>query len=162
MKRDDLVVRPWAAYYLGRKIAVAVGRGGIGVKAGEGDGITPIGVWRVENWLIRHDRVTLRGDSIGPFDRWCDAGEHPLYNQLFKHDHQISSERLFRTDRLYDVVGVIDYNRTPIIANKGSAIFIHQWRRARFPTEGCIAFARQDLHWICKNWSDHSRLVIQA
>ncbi len=161
MTNADLIVRPWAAYFLGRKLPVAVGRRGIGYKIGEGDGITPIGKWRIENWLIRHDRVKMSGQSIKSFDRWCDEAEHPLYNQLFNNALKISSERMSRPDALYDVVGVVNYNRDPIVAGKGSAIFIHQWRRARFPTEGCVAFARNDLHWICQNWGNDSGLIIQ-
>jgi len=43
----------------------------------------------------------------------------------------------------------------------GSAIFIHAWRRPRYPTEGCIAFDISDLIWIFENWNFNSRVIIK-
>ncbi|TMV57367.1 hypothetical protein FGG78_37230, partial [Thioclava sp. BHET1] len=57
-------------------------------------------------------------------------------------------EVLRRADPLYDLILVTDWNRAPARPGKGSAIFIHRWRRPRYPTAGCLAFAPQDLLWL--------------
>ena len=56
----DLVVGRWGARFRGRRFPCAVGRGGIGEKRAEGDGITPVGRHRIEAVLGRPDRVRGR------------------------------------------------------------------------------------------------------
>ncbi len=70
-------------------------------------------------------------------------------------------EALRRADPLYDLVGVLDFNRGPVVAGAGSAIFLHVWRKPRHPTEGCIAFARGDLVRILAGWTPRSRVVVR-
>ena len=41
----------------GGRVPCALGRGGIDLKRGEGDGITPIGDWPLRRVLYRADRV---------------------------------------------------------------------------------------------------------
>lgn len=50
-----------------------------------------------------------------------------------------------RQDALYDVILVLGYNDRPRIRGRGSAIFVHLAREGYTPTEGCVAFSRQDL-----------------
>jgi L,D-peptidoglycan transpeptidase YkuD (ErfK/YbiS/YcfS/YnhG family) len=54
-------------------------------------------------------------------------------------------EELWRTDGLYDVVGVLGWNDAPVVKGRGSAIFLHVARADYAPTEGCIALALPDL-----------------
>jgi|CXWL01.1.fsa_nt_gi L,D-peptidoglycan transpeptidase YkuD (ErfK/YbiS/YcfS/YnhG family) len=54
-------------------------------------------------------------------------------------------EKLWRDDNVYDIVIPIGYNDSPIIAGKGSAIFIHIARESYKPTEGCVALKLVDL-----------------
>lgn len=161
MTSDDLVVGRWSARFQGRVFRCAVGRGGAGVKLGEGDGVTPAGVWRITDVWSRHDRGCALGRPIGPWDRWCDDPERPsLYNQHFRSIWpNVSAERMARADPLYDLVAVLDFNRegTP---GAGSAIFLHVWRKPRHPTEGCIAFSRTDLTWILNRWTPRSRVIV--
>ncbi|MCV6586652.1 MAG: L,D-transpeptidase family protein, partial [Marinibacterium sp.] len=42
----------------------------------------------------------------------------------------------------------------------GSAIFLHQWRRPGYPTEGCIAFRRDHLRWIVQRLRPGTRLIV--
>ncbi len=127
----------------------AVGRGGIGVKGGEGDGITPVGRFAIRRVLYRADRVSLRtalpASAIAEDDGWCDAPNDPAYNTPVKLPCAASHERLWREDRLYDVVVVLGFNDDPVIAGKGSAIFLHVARPDYGPTEGCVALALPDL-----------------
>jgi L,D-peptidoglycan transpeptidase YkuD (ErfK/YbiS/YcfS/YnhG family) len=161
-RRDDLVVTAWSARFRGRRIPVAVGRGGIAVKRAEGDGVTPRGIHRLEAVLHRPDRVALgSGGVIGPAAGWSDDPEDPAYNRPVRRPHPFSHEALRRADRQYDLVAVTDWNRAPVRAGAGSAIFLHVWRGARHPTAGCIAFSRTDLEWILRHWTGRSRIVIR-
>lgn len=139
----------------------ALGRGGIAVKGGEGDGITPIGRWPLRLLLWRADRIA-RPDTILPLraiepdDGWCDAPGDPHYNQLVKLPYPASHEELWRADHLYDLVAVLGYNDDPVVPGKGSAIFLHLARTADesrrgqeqepafVPTAGCVALTLAD------------------
>lgn len=135
----------------GRVLPCAVGRGGLSAKKREGDGATPIGEHRIVGLLYRPDRVARPAgwaQSILPGDLWCDASGDPDYNQFVRAPFAASHEALRRPDPLYDIVLITDWNWPEAEAGKGSAIFLHQWRRPGFPTAGCIAMARQDLLWL--------------
>jgi L,D-peptidoglycan transpeptidase YkuD (ErfK/YbiS/YcfS/YnhG family) len=77
------------------------------------------------------------------------------------NNYFFSHEKLRRSDGLYNAYGVLDYNWPNAEVGKGSAIFIHAWRRPRYPTEGCIAFDINDLIWIFSNWKMNSCVIIK-
>lgn len=132
----------------GRTWPCSLGKGGISNDKREGDGTTPCGVLTVAACLYRSDRIARPAPwarSIGPRDLWCDDPDHALYNQFTRSPLAASHERLRRSDPLYDIVLITDYNWPAATPGKGSAIFIHRWRKARHPTEGCIAFHMGDL-----------------
>jgi L,D-peptidoglycan transpeptidase YkuD (ErfK/YbiS/YcfS/YnhG family) len=52
------------------------------------------------------------------------------------------AENLWRDDGVYDVIGVLDYNFSPRINGRGSAIFIHLAHTDYRATAGCIAVRR--------------------
>lgn len=54
-------------------------------------------------------------------------------------------EKLFREDHQYDIVVPLGYNDAPVIAGKGSAIFLHVAKPDYSGTEGCIALSLPDL-----------------
>jgi L,D-peptidoglycan transpeptidase YkuD (ErfK/YbiS/YcfS/YnhG family) len=54
-------------------------------------------------------------------------------------------EELWRRDAVYDVIGVLDWNDSPVLPGRGSAIFLHLARPDFAPTEGCVALALPDL-----------------
>ena len=162
---DDLVVTRWGARFQGRNLSCALGRSGIGIKQGEGDGITPVGMFRLDHILVRPDRIAFESPSveqkvIGPRDIWSDDPKDPAYNlAALGPAYPYSHEALRRADPLYDAVGVLDFNWPEPVAGKGSAIFIHVWRKPRHPTEGCIAFAPQDLVALFSRWTPASRVI---
>lgn len=164
----DLVVTKWRALYQGRSYPVSVGRGGIGVKQGEGDGITPVGCWQIVGSGYRADRLrplrtSFRHKPIAPHDIWSDDADDLAYNhQLAARHHPFSHERLFRADPLYDVFAILNFNWPIAVPGAGSAIFIHSWRKPRHPTEGCVAFAPEVLHHILETWQPWSRVIIKA
>jgi len=145
---STLIVTKWGARLNNWHVPCAIGRGGIGTKRGEGDGISPVGEFTLTQWLYRPDRLCLSSATpIRPHETWSDDPNDPAYNTKTRWGSTggYSHERLFRADPLYDLVGVLNYNRAPVIPGKGSAIFLHIWRKPRHPTEGCIAFARPDF-----------------
>ncbi len=165
---DDLVITRWGARFRGRSYPCAIGRGGIGQKRGEGDGITPEGIFHIQQVLVRPDRMDFEaGDVttgvIGLGDIWSDDPADPDYNSgLTAFHHPYSHEALRRADALYDTVAVLDYNRAPVVPGAGSAIFLHIWRKPRHPTEGCVAFDRFDLVEILSGWTERSRVIIRG
>lgn len=60
-----------------------------------------------------------------------------------------------RDDNAYKLGAVIEYNTNPIIAGKGSAIFMHLWSGPTKPTAGCIAMSEENMtflfRWLDKN-----------
>lgn len=162
----DLVVTRWGARFLNRHFPCSTGRGGIGEKRQEGDGVTPLGRHRIEAVLHRPDRVprttTGQGRAILPFDGWSDDPKDPAYNRMVHRPHRFSHEALRRPDRQYDLLAVLDWNRAPPVPGKGSAIFLHVWRRPRHPTAGCIAFRRADLAFILARMGPRARVVVRG
>jgi L,D-peptidoglycan transpeptidase YkuD (ErfK/YbiS/YcfS/YnhG family) len=158
----DLVVGRWGARFRRRSFPCAVGRGGIGAKRAEGDGITPAGRHRIEAVLHRPDRLRHRGARpIGPRDGWSDDPADPAYNRPVRRPHRFRHEALRRPDRVYDLVAVLDWNRNPAVPGRGSAIFLHVWKAPRHPTAGCIAFRARDLAWILARWTPRCRVVVR-
>jgi L,D-peptidoglycan transpeptidase YkuD (ErfK/YbiS/YcfS/YnhG family) len=128
----------------------ALGRSGRRTRKREGDGATPVGCWRIAGVLYRADRIRrpatgLPVRPIAPNDGWCDAPADRNYNRAVRHPYPASAERLWRADRLYDVVVLMSHNWRPRVAGRGSAIFMHLARPGYAPTEGCIALRREHL-----------------
>ncbi len=133
----------------------AIGRTGRGARKREGDGRTPVGRWVLRQLLYRADRglppsTGLPRWVIRPKDGWCDESADRNYNRPVQHPYPASAERLWRDDRLYDVVVVLGYNEVPRMRGCGSAIFMHlahgEHQLTDFkPTAGCIALGRRDL-----------------
>ncbi len=99
---------------------------------------------------------------IGPRDGWSDDPADPDYNRPVRRPHPYGHEAMFRADRQYDLVAVLDWNRHPVVPGRGSAIFLHVWRRPRWPTAGCIAFRARDLAFILARWTERSRVVVRG
>jgi len=164
---EDLVVTKWGARFRGQTLPCAIGRGGIGEKRGEGDGITPKGVFHLAAIKSRPDRLLFHTPyvpqkTIRIADIWSDDPKDPAYNhEVYGPDYTFSHEKQRRADPLYDAFGILDFNWPNAKAGAGSAIFLHIWRKPRHPTEGCIAFDRRNLLWIFENWQQKSRVIIR-
>ncbi len=134
----------------GRTLPVALGRAGRRVLKREGDGATPVGVWRLRCVLYRADRgqrprTALPVRPLRRDDGWCDAVGDRAYNRAVRLPYPASAEALWRADAVYDVVVVLSHNEQPRTWGGGSAIFMHLARPGFTPTEGCIALTRRDL-----------------
>ena len=76
---------------------------------------------------------------------WCDDIRSAKYNKLIKYPFNFSFEKLYRTDNIYDVIIVLNYNMNPIKKNKGSAIFVHIAKKNFLPTKGCVAIKKNEI-----------------
>ncbi len=166
MSRIDIVVTRWGAQFMGRRFPCAIGRGGITRRKREGDGATPAGTHHFVGLLYRPDRLaaTQLPDwalPIGPSDLWSDDSRDPDYNLMVRRPHPWGHERLQRPDPLYDLILITDWNWPRAVPGEGSAIFVHAWRRPRFPTAGCVAFSRRDLLWIARRIRHQTKLIIR-
>ena len=163
MNFHDMVLAPTGLRFMGRRLPCAIGRAGVRTDKREGDHATPTGTHRIMAMLYRPDRM-VRPNSwavpIGPRDLWCDDSASPAYNQLVRAPFTASHERLRRADPLYDMVLITDYNWPRATPGKGSAIFLHIWRKPHHPTEGCIAFSHRDLRWIVQRIVPGTRLIV--
>jgi L,D-peptidoglycan transpeptidase YkuD (ErfK/YbiS/YcfS/YnhG family) len=159
---EDILVTTWEARFAGRRFPCAIGKGGITSTKREGDGATPRGHHALARTMLRPDRISaLNGEKILPRDLWCDAPEHADYNHKVRAPFSHSHEKLRRSDPLYDLVLITDWNWPSATPHAGSAIFIHRWRRPRFPTEGCVAFRPDHLRWIAERITPRTRLIIR-
>ena len=145
----------------------ALGRAGCRVRKREGDGATPVGLWRLRVVLYRPDRIQrprthLPVGAIRPRDGWCDAPADRNYNRPVHLPYPASAERLWRTDGLYDIVVVLDYNDRPRVRGRGSAIFMHVARPGYAPTEGCIALARPYLSRLLERMGSRAALAVRG
>ncbi len=116
----------------------------------EGDGATPLGRWPMRQVFWRPDRVPrpetqLPLVALSPLMGWCDDPGHPLYNRRVELPFPASHETLWREDHVYDLIVALGYNDDPVVAGRGSAIFLHLARPDFSPTEGCVACVATDL-----------------
>jgi L,D-peptidoglycan transpeptidase YkuD (ErfK/YbiS/YcfS/YnhG family) len=122
-------------------LPVALGRSGIKANKREGDGGTPRGTFLLRRLWWRADRAPrprtrLPVRRIGRYDGWCEDPRDRRYNRPVQVPKQSTADRLWRTDRLYDLIIEISHNTRPRVAGRGSAVFIHIAREKFGPTAG--------------------------
>ena len=142
--------------YKNLKFRCTLGKAGIGKKKKEGDFITPKGKYKIIKVYYRADRIkkiktNFRLYQIKKNMGWCDDPLSKNYNKLIKLPSKFGHEKLYRKDKLYDLILVLNYNLEPVIKNKGSAIFIHIANKNYKKTEGCIGLKKKDLIFILKD-----------
>jgi L,D-peptidoglycan transpeptidase YkuD (ErfK/YbiS/YcfS/YnhG family) len=154
----------------GLRLSCALGRSGRLHRKAEGDGGTPIGTWRLRTVRYRADQgsrptVGQLGLTVQPIrrdDGWCDARGDRNYNRAVQRPYPASSETLWRDDRVYDVIVILDHNELPRIQGAGSAIFMHVARPGLTPTAGCIALPEPQLRRVLAALKRGTRLHVVA
>lgn len=152
----------------GRIIYCALGRSGPSVFKHEGDGATPANRnLRPICGFFRSDRVVrpisaINFDIIDEEAGWCDASGNANYNMPVKLPFAASHEVMTRSDQLYDIGVVLDWNMpsTGRRQNRGSAIFMHLCKPGFQPTEGCIALEETDMRWLLKHIDRQTRIIV--
>ena len=146
------------------KVKCAIGKKGIGNKRKEGDLITPKGQYKIKYILYRKDRVkistSLKKKVIKKNMVWCDDPKSSHYNKLVKLPFAYSHEKLYKKENTYDIILVLNYNMSPVIKNKGSAIFIHVAKNNFKKTEGCVAIRKFELFKIVKEITTNTKVKI--
>ena len=138
------VVRDGWLTMSGVRMPVVIGHGGVRAQKQEGDGATPLGLLPLRRVLYRADRVRRPTAAVpvmplAPHDGWCDDPADAGYNMPVTLPYDARHEALWRTDSVYDVIGVLGWNDAPVMRRAGSAIFLHVSRPDGSPTEGCVA-----------------------
>ncbi|HVG51056.1 MAG TPA: L,D-transpeptidase family protein [Xanthobacteraceae bacterium] len=147
-------------------VPVALGRSGIFANKREGDGATPLGVFRpVRIWWRadrgRPPRTNLPLHRIGPADAWSEDTADRNYNRPVRRAKNEPGDRLARRDHLYDIIVEIDHNRRPRIAGRGSAVFIHLARPGFAPTAGCVALEGKRLRWLVQRLGRGTKIEVR-
>ena len=151
--------------YQNNKVKCAIGKRGIGKKQKEGDQITPQGTFRIKNILYRKDKINylrsvIKKTQIKKNMGWCDDPKSKDYNKLIKYPFNYKSEKLYRSNNIYDIILVLDFNMHPIKKNKGSAILIHISNNKYSPTQGCIAIKKKELLKLIKFIDKKTKIFI--
>ncbi|CAO6132531.1 L,D-transpeptidase catalytic domain containing protein [Candidatus Pelagibacterales bacterium] len=152
--------------YKNLKFKCTLGKAGINVKKKEGDNITPLGTYKISKVYYRKDRIKklfskLKLIEIKKSMAWCDDSKSKNYNKLIKLPSKFSHEKLFRKDKIYDLIIPLNYNTKNIKKNKGSAIFIHVANKKFTPTKGCIALKKEDLICLIKNIKNNKIKILK-
>lgn len=136
-------------------VQVYVGEDGVGL-ASERRSRTPRGVFSLTEAFGRakdpgtelpYVRVGLahwwvsdvRSDDYNQM-RICSPGAHCGFRQL--RSEQLGAIEAYR----YAIV--MDYNRDPVVAGRGSAFFLHVTEGR--PTQGCISMPAADMKWLLR------------
>ena len=137
----------WLVKY--KDLPVSLGRSGVvsALQKKEGDGATPAGSYRLRRAFGYEPFATsMPYIQVTKQHYWIDDVASPLYNQLVVGKTEAKSyEEMRRKDELYKLGLVVEYNTEPIVAGKGSAIFMHIRKGPGVPTSGCIAMAEKDI-----------------
>jgi L,D-peptidoglycan transpeptidase YkuD (ErfK/YbiS/YcfS/YnhG family) len=149
----------------GRPIPVVLGRAGVAANKREGDGSTPRGRFRLLRLWWRADRLPRPSTHL-PVRRidgalaWCEDPSDRRYNRPFSRSANEPGDRLWRDDRLYDLVIEISHNTRPRVAGRGSAVFLHVARPDRSGTAGCVALDAKDLRRLLGRLGPNTRIDI--
>ncbi|MGB8818070.1 MAG: L,D-transpeptidase family protein [Rhizobiaceae bacterium] len=149
----------------GRTHVCALGKGGIKALKREGDGATPLGSMRMIGGWFRPDNANLRSAPLGlqritGQSGWCDGQDDRNYNRPVRLPYGASCETMKRSDHLYDLVIVLNFNLRPRRRGGGSAIFVHAARAGLTPTEGCVALPLPVLTKLMPHLSSRTVLTV--
>ena len=124
-----------------------------------------MGDYRIKYIFYRKDKIKgfktkLKTVVIKKNMGWCNDSKSKNYNKLIKLPSNNSYEKLYRKENIYDIILVLNYNMSPVIKNKGSAIFIHISKKNYKKTEGCVAVKKRDLIEIVKKLQKNTKVKI--
>jgi len=152
------------------RLRAALGRGGISAFKREGDGATPLAIMAILSGFCKgriphFGRCALALKVSRAQDGWCDATGDANYNRPVRLPYRGSAEMMRRSDQLYDIGFVLDWNITQRTQGRGSAIFLHLARQgeggALLPTQGCIALNRRDMMRLLPHLKAGQKIITQ-
>jgi L,D-peptidoglycan transpeptidase YkuD (ErfK/YbiS/YcfS/YnhG family) len=122
----------------------------------EGDKRTPSGLYEFStSWGYAAQAETqMPYIMVTDEDKFIDDIDSEEYNTWVRGPTTAKSfEKMKRSDNLYELGLVIDYNTHPVVKGFGSAIFLHIWQSSQQGTSGCVAVSKATLQEIFK-WLD--------
>jgi L,D-peptidoglycan transpeptidase YkuD (ErfK/YbiS/YcfS/YnhG family) len=161
----NIIIKKKILYYKGFKLKCSIGKSGITRFKREGDLCTPKGLFKLGILYYRKDRnksfkFKLKKRIIKKNMGWCDDIKSKKYNKEINFPYKYSAEKLFRRDGVYDIFINIKHNYSPVIKNKGSAIFLHLTNKKYKPTKGCVAIIKKDFIKILPLIGKHTKISI--
>jgi L,D-peptidoglycan transpeptidase YkuD (ErfK/YbiS/YcfS/YnhG family) len=138
-------------------MASLIGRGGFSANRTEGDGTTPTGKYSFGTMFGQQPSPGVKFAYRQPDAQsvWVDDNASPYYNS-WQENAALSGEHLASSGyaRAYAYAAVINFNMSPVVPHKGSAIFLHV--STGNPTAGCVSVAQSNLLEILR-WLDPAR-----
>ena len=146
----NIIIKKHFLLYKGYKLKCSIGKSGLTNFKKEGDLATPKGLFKLGLLYYRKDRIKLlkckiKKKVIKKGMGWCNDSRSKKYNREIYFPFKYSAEKLYRRDRIYDIFINIKYNHSPIIKEKGSAIFLHLSNKKYKPTSGCVTILKKDF-----------------
>lgn len=166
---------------VGEALPVVVGKKGMAWGAGffqegdgsgpikvEGDGRTPIGVFKIGPAFgfdakpdpnMKMDYLPLLKSSV-----CVDDAKSRYYNMIIDSaklgDKDWDSAEMMRDVPFYSIGSMIQFNANQSLANAGSCIFMHIWRGPNQGTAGCVAMDENELRQLITWLDPHQKPVI--
>ena len=146
-------------------IPCALGPAGIVRRKRESDGGTPAGRFALLWGYFRPDRPRppAGGVPLKAMRRdqgWCEDAESRNYNRPVRAPSRDATDRMWRSDALYDLVFVLDQNFSRRAKGRGSAIFFHIARPDLTPTAGCVAISHAAMRRLAPRLAKGAVIVI--
>ena len=146
----NIIIKKHFLLYKGYKLKCSIGKSGLTNFKKEGDLATPKGLFKLGLLYYRKDRIKslkckIKKKVIKRSMGWCDDSRSKKYNREIYFPFKYSAEKLYRRDGIYDIFINIKYNHSPIIKEKGSAIFLHLSNKKYKQTSGCVAILKKDF-----------------
>jgi len=173
---------------VGEKIAVVIGRNGLGLGNGlqpmpesaefpikkEGDGRSPAGVFRLSSvfgYAPAADMTDLKMPYLHITEKieCVDDTNSQYYNSIVSTEKieaenidWRSSEKMRAAGVYYELGVIIDVNTNPLKKGAGSCIFLHNWSNPDETMAGCTAMAPSNMkEIICWLESARSPVLVQ-
>ena len=126
----NIIIKNCLLLYKGYKLKCSIGKMGTTNSKKEGDLSTPKGLFKLGILYYRKDRIKLikckiKKKVIKKSMGWCNDTRSKKYNREISFPFRYKSEKLYISDKVYDIFINIKYNYSPTYKGKGSAIFLH-------------------------------------
>ena len=162
----NIIIKKHLLLYKGYKLKCCIGKSGLTTRKKEGDLATPKGLFKLGLLYYRKDRIKtlkckLNKKVIKKNMGWCDDVRSKRYNKEISFPFKYGAEKLYRIDKIYDILINIKYNQSPVIKNKGSAIFLHLSNQKYKPTTGCVAIKKKDFFKILPLINQNTKILIK-
>jgi len=161
----NIIIKKHKLLYKDYKLKCCIGKSGITTLKKEGDLATPKGTFKLGLLYYRKDRIKflktkLKKKAIKKNMGWCNDIRSKKYNKEIYFPFKYNAERLYRKDKIYDILINIKYNHSPILKGKGSAIFLHLTNKKYRTTKGCVAITKKDFLKLLPIISKKTKIII--